>query len=56
MRKPRLLIPSIGLLLGVFVISGIVEVLVGGERLGFLGEGAFFGTTALTGTALITLP
>ena len=26
MRKPRLLIPSIGLLLGVFVISGIVQV------------------------------
>ena len=28
-----------------FVINGEVEVLIGGERLGFLGEGAFFGTT-----------
>ena len=26
-----------------FVISGEVEVSIGGERLGFLGEGAFFG-------------
>ena len=31
-----------------FVISGMVEVLVNGERLGFLAEGAFFGKTSET--------
>lgn len=28
-----------------FVISGMLEALAGGERLGYLGEGAFFGET-----------
>ena len=30
-----------------FIISGEVEVSMSGERLGFLGEGAFFGETSV---------
>lgn len=36
-----------------FVISGMLEVLVNGERLGFLAEGAFFGNTPTLGIILV---